>query len=63
MTVRFTPEARDDLDASLGYLADKNLGAALALRKRLEDHLILVDEGIVVLRVLDRRSAPIESQD
>lgn len=50
MTVRYTPEARDDLAEVLGHLADKDLVAAINLRRRVEQHLILVDEGYLECR-------------
>jgi plasmid stabilization system protein ParE len=47
VTVRYSQEARDDLDACIGYLAERNLRAALALRERVGSHLTLVDEGLL----------------
>jgi plasmid stabilization system protein ParE len=50
VTVRYTPEARDDLTAILGYIADRDINAAIELRQRIEKHLVLVDEGFLECR-------------
>jgi plasmid stabilization system protein ParE len=52
VTVRYTPEARDDLAAVLGYIAERDLGAAIELRQRIEKHLVLVDEGFLECRTV-----------
>lgn len=50
MTVRYTLDARDDLVARLGSIAERDLAAAISLRQRIERHLQLVDEGYLECR-------------